>query len=372
MTIPHYATVHLCSVLATSAFGAMFGVLWLGRGRSLHLLLSAAASATYAAALIGLGLGLSRVHPLGGFAMFVLLGGSSGLVLAAVNAFEGKPVIDRTVLALPLVPALAFTVPAMLPDGTFGTDACTAGRIANSAALAAIFVVLAAVLLRGRNSRAPRSRRILALAHIGYVPGYLLSIAMEIGGALPIDALALVPMLSDQLLLGVLNIGLLAMPGERDAAALRTAALTDPLTGAGNRAALADLERNGIAAGTGVILLDVDRFKQINDAQGHAAGDALLVALARLAAAALPAGARLFRLGGDEFIAVLPPGGGAVRDSAERLLWEAQMRHDGPRCSLSIGVATVESGEPALAAAIERADVLLYRAKAAGRGRLAA
>jgi len=370
VTIPDYATVHLCSVLATSAFGVMFLVLWYGRERSAHLLLCALSSLIYGAALIGLGLGLARIHPLMGALMFAGLGGSSALLMAAVNAFEGRKRLDRVVIALPLAPALAFAIPAMLPDGTFGVPALTAGRIANSLALAGIFITVATTLLRTRDSRAPRARRIVAFAHLGYVPGYFISIALEVFGALPIDSLALIPMLSDQLLLATLNLGLLWMPAERDSAALRDTALRDPLTGAGNRAALQAAEARGVAVGTALILIDVDHFKQVNDLNGHAAGDALLMGLATLATAALPPTGRLYRLGGDEFVATLPSAD--AQATAERILWEAQMRHDGPRCSISVGVAHVEKGDSDYAPALARADALMYRAKAEGRGRLAA
>ena len=370
MTLPDYATVHLCSVLATSAFGVLFLVLWYGRDRSAHLLLCALSSLVYGAALIGLGLGLARIHPLLGAAMFILLGGSTAILLAAVNAFEGRAWVDRLVVGVAIVPAVAFAIPAMLPDGTFGMPALTAARIVNSLALAGIFVATARRLLHTRGSRAPRSRRIVAFAHLGYVPGYFVSIALEMYGALPIDSLALIPLLSDQLLLATLNIGLLWMPAERDSAALREMALRDPLTGAGNRAALRAAEARGVTTDTALILIDVDHFKQVNDIAGHAAGDALLISLATLVTDALPASGRLYRLGGDEFVATLPvPGARAI---AERILWEAQIRQDGPRCSLSVGVAHVERGEEDYAPALARADALMYRAKAEGRGRMAA
>lgn len=89
-------------------------------------------------------------------------------------------------------------------------------------------------------------------------------------------------------------------------------AMTDPLTGLHNRRfalprlseMFCEAERDGTTLA--VMLLDLDRFKQVNDRHGHAAGDAVLATVARRLAAALPPDALLARIGGEEFLAVLP------------------------------------------------------------------
>jgi hypothetical protein len=99
---------------------------------------------------------------------------------------------------------------------------------------------------------------------------------------------------------------------DRLVAELRHAASTDPLTGLLNRRAFAERGRRELARArrTGepfaVLLIDVDRFKQINDRDGHAAGDAALVHLARELTGALREIDSLARIGGDEFAVLLP------------------------------------------------------------------
>ncbi|NAZ87268.1 diguanylate cyclase, partial [Kineococcus sp. T90] len=81
----------------------------------------------------------------------------------------------------------------------------------------------------------------------------------------------------------------------------------DALTGLPNRALLHERLARAAAAGpAGVLLVDLDGFKRVNDTLGHAAGDALLVEVARRLRAAVPEPGTVARLGGDEFAAVLP------------------------------------------------------------------
>ncbi|CAN7478790.1 GGDEF domain-containing protein [Massilia sp. LjRoot122] len=123
-----------------------------------------------------------------------------------------------------------------------------------------------------------------------------------------------------------------------------------------------------------IALLDIDFFKQVNDQNGHAVGDAVLRSFSSTARACLRANDVLARWGGEEFLLLLPD---AAPEDA-RLVLERMAEHvrdmpvpglQGRRISFSAGLATRRAGEP-FADAIHRADKALYQAKAAGRDRI--
>ncbi len=149
---------------------------------------------------------------------------------------------------------------------------------------------------------------------------------------------------------------------------LRTS-IEDHLTGLPNRQALpAILEREAAGATrTGaplaIAVLDLDRFKEVNDSAGHHAGDAVLRAAADTWSRILDPQASLARYGGDEFVAVMP-GLGA---SQAAVVVDDLRRAGGHPCSA--GVAEWRPGEP-VDTALARADAALYRAKREGRGRV--
>lgn len=157
--------------------------------------------------------------------------------------------------------------------------------------------------------------------------------------------------------------------------------LTDPLTGIGNRRGFFTAAETALAATcreapATLLLCDIDAFKQVNDVYGHATGDLVIKELANvLAEAADGNGAILGRLGGEEFVALLP---GTPLEPA--LAMAEAIRADYARRSrairplqgpvtVSIGVAET-AGEEELEAVIERADAALYRAKRKGRDRV--
>ncbi|UFM64874.1 diguanylate cyclase [Paracoccus sp. MA] len=167
-------------------------------------------------------------------------------------------------------------------------------------------------------------------------------------------------------------------------------AMTDPLTGLHNRRyALPRLAELAAEAQEGrgdlaVMLLDLDRFKQVNDVHGHPAGDAVLAEVAARLAAALPEGALLARIGGEEFLAVLPDcPARSARRIAEALRHAVMaapvaLPHG---CALpeldvtiSVGVAVGHPGPHAPAldpeALLASADRALLNAKSSGRNRI--
>jgi diguanylate cyclase (GGDEF)-like protein len=171
-------------------------------------------------------------------------------------------------------------------------------------------------------------------------------------------------------------------PEGRELAELALASRRDALTGLPNRRAFEeDLAREAARAareGTplSVVVLDVDRFKAVNDGYGHAAGDAVLRGVAARAAAVLRAGHLLARIGGEEFAVVLA-GADLARaaEIAERMrasIAGAPLDAAGLAVPVtaSLGCAALASGERP-GALVARADARLYAAKHGGRDRVA-
>jgi diguanylate cyclase (GGDEF)-like protein len=123
-------------------------------------------------------------------------------------------------------------------------------------------------------------------------------------------------------------------------------------------------------------MLDVDRFKAINDTHGHAAGDATLVTLVKLCSKALREGDLMGRLGGDEFAVLLPetpgPIAGQVAGRLRHALATSGVEWDGRRLLLevSVGVASLGPAGDTVDELLARADEALYEAKRQGRNRV--
>ena len=163
-------------------------------------------------------------------------------------------------------------------------------------------------------------------------------------------------------------------------------AITDDLTGLPNRRFIEQRLREELVRSQrhdrrcACILLDIDLFKNTNDTWGHAAGDAVLRALAGAARGALRESDLLGRWGGEEFLAVLPEtdlaGAVAMAERLRRAVEAMRAEHEGRQltATVSLGVADALPGEDPDARdadrLVARADLALYRAKAAGRNRI--
>ncbi|MCU4187055.1 EAL domain-containing protein [Acidiferrimicrobium sp. IK] len=169
---------------------------------------------------------------------------------------------------------------------------------------------------------------------------------------------------------------------EREALQTRLAhqAAHDPLTGLPNRAAalarldegLARAARTGQAVG--LLFVDLDGFKSVNDSYGHSAGDEVLNAVSRRMQAEVRAGDVVCRLGGDEFVVVVEPAGAEadIVALAERLISTLEQPIDvaGNQVHLGASIGITFATEPGTTAEtlLGEADAAVYRAKAAGRG----
>ncbi|MCP1602279.1 diguanylate cyclase (GGDEF) domain-containing protein [Pseudomonas citronellolis] len=171
----------------------------------------------------------------------------------------------------------------------------------------------------------------------------------------------------------------LTMVKDRAELKFRSAALSDPLTGIGNRRAFMDsgerLLRLCAERGEPVALLvcDLDNFKRLNDAYGHPVGDRALQEFSRITASRMRRQDVFGRIGGEEFACLLIGAGTeAACQVAERIrreFAEVPFVADG-LLSVSIGVATSEEGGYELARLLSLADQALYLAKAKGRNRI--
>ena len=208
----------------------------------------------------------------------------------------------------------------------------------------------------------------------GKVHGLLMLASDEVGGAERLRSVSRIAQaLADSMSLALANIALQEK--------LRTQSLRDPLTGLYNRRYMEDAlerylniaERNGSA--TSVIMIDLDHFKRLNDAHGHAKGDAVLRDVAaQLMASVRPADV-VARYGGEELIVIMP---GCDLDDAMlkaevlRSRIEGLSELHGAPVTASLGVATVPQTASTMSDLVPMADAALYAAKQDGRNRVKA
>jgi diguanylate cyclase (GGDEF)-like protein len=179
------------------------------------------------------------------------------------------------------------------------------------------------------------------------------------------------------IVLAVANTLTMALARQRDEEKMRHEAVHDPLTGLPNRTLLRDRLEHALAqseragAATGVLFVDLDNFKQVNDVYGHVTGDAVLVEFGRRLQTAVRPADTVARFGGDEFVVVCEEVDEAVALALGRRLGAAiempltvgGVPHG---LSASIGIALGTTDADTLLA---NADAAVYRAKAHGRGR---
>ncbi len=160
---------------------------------------------------------------------------------------------------------------------------------------------------------------------------------------------------------------------------LREAASTDPLTGCLNRIGMRELvgdlfeQATSAEQGAGLIYVDIDHFKRINDRFGHPAGDAVLCAVAERIRGSVRAKDWVGRIGGDEFCVILRelPGLREMEKITGRLVsaFQAPVQVDNLfiPCSVSVGAAMAPLHATTREGIAKQADIALYQAKEAGR-----
>ncbi len=155
---------------------------------------------------------------------------------------------------------------------------------------------------------------------------------------------------------------------------LRRSSLTDPLTGLGNRRALETHLPVGLYS---LVSIDLDHFKAVNDTFGHAAGDHVLSQVTSVIASSVRNDDSVYRLGGEEFLVVLPhTNAERAHHVAERIRvavagLDLTGQAPGGSMTVSLGVTTTEDGDEAtFAETLKLADAALYASKAGGRNQV--
>lgn len=177
----------------------------------------------------------------------------------------------------------------------------------------------------------------------------------------------------------VASFGFLLMCTERSQRELRHAAGTDYLTGCFNRRAIEQHGARAMAAARrhgmplAILVVDIDHFKRINDELGHAAGDLALVQAVTRIRGSLRTEDLLGRLGGEEFIVLMPNTDSASAVSAGERIRQGfsatplRMGGDERTVTLSVGVAVLAPADRQFSQLLQRADRAMYAAKNAGR-----
>lgn len=301
----------------------------------------------------------------------------NGTLWQAMRAFDRRKVMLWPVAIAPTIWLLLATNSAFMAN--------TPLRIAVASITMSFFCGLASwELWRGRAEALPSRNAAIAVlaglsaAHWTRIP-FMNVLPFPLGG-LPTTPMAVGGMVAIIAVVALfMTLLMISMTKERLELAQRNIAVTDPLTGLLNRRAFADeadrraRHATGAAVPATLLVLDLDRFKAINDRYGHEAGDLVLLNFARVMRTHARSEDMLFRMGGEEFCFLLPgvgaEGGEALAQRMCRVFGNSFVSTDSGdiRATVSIGVATGDTDDVAISSLLAAADAALYEAKNSGR-----
>jgi diguanylate cyclase (GGDEF)-like protein len=308
-----------------------------------------------------------------------ILAGAYGMMWTGARKFEGRRALIVAAIAGIAAWLIACAIPVFYATPT--------ARASLMAAIGIVYTLLTAYeFWRGRGDGLLYRWPIIVLLtlHAATLPARI-PLVGALTGTQPAQAGLLTFVLFESILLSMAGAYLFAMlVKEQLAGTYKTAASVDPLTGVANRRPFlqqgarlvlrASVERRSIA----LLMFDLDRFKNINDAFGHAVGDAVLMDFCALAATQLRPTDLFARIGGEEFACLLPDMNMKdARSVAERVrkAFMARVQHSGDQpfyATVSVGVALAAADRSDLPSLLVSADRALYRAKKDGRNRVAA
>ncbi|MBO1752688.1 EAL domain-containing protein [Actinotalea sp. BY-33] len=312
----------------------------------------------------GVALLLAVAYPLINVVMF-------GVVLAQVLVRHREPSLASVALLLGFL-GLAVADSTFLlghDDGTYSTSLVLAALWGASFAL-----VVAGACERRVSVVAPEDDGIRSAVLLASAAGLALVMLMVdppglVGWSVKIPALVT--------LVGVGARMTIALREARGAAEAMRLSMTDELTGLPNRRALLSVVDTRLRSerSIGVVLLDLDGFKDVNDSLGHMVGDEVLVTLAHRMRANLDHRITLARLGGDEFALVVPSDDVlSLHETAQRLrtVLKDRLRVRGLDLSLdaSVGITVRQPEDQSSTELLRRADIAMYQAKQTGAGTL--
>ena len=300
-----------------------------------------------------------------------------GLAALAMSPWLGLWTLGPLVVA-----ALGFAVGERLSSGTDRPEYVLFGSW-----VFAELVIAATILAAGVDSRLlpwlaiPVITLSSRFSTRGVVAGVVVALALCAGVAFAADAAAVIdyPPLLIAPAAVIVAVGILSTALMRSDFEHRDEAVIDQLTGLLNRHALArranELEQQSQVTGepVGIVIGDIDHFKDVNDVLGHAVGDAVLADVAYTIRKQLRAFDLAYRLGGEEFLVLIP---GADTEAATALAERlraavAAQAYAGRDVTMTFGVSATEGNEAFdYEAHFERADAALYEAKRSGRNRV--
>jgi diguanylate cyclase (GGDEF)-like protein len=370
-------TLFIISTCVTAVLGLFLLLAWI-QDRSIRALAWWAAAyliGGLAAALWGMHDQMSRAFTVD--VVYALLFVACGIIWTGARLFHSRPIQPYAMFGGAVLWLLTCQSPIFAESGPHR-------MVLGSLVIASYTLATAYELWRERSEQLfSRWPAICVLVVHGIV--FLLPIPLAL--LFPDSAFALAsgwfPILALETLLFAIGTAftILVMAKERSEHRHQAVASTDPLTGIANRRGFFEeaerLMRKQAWKNQPVtaLVFDLDHFKSINDRFGHAVGDETLRLFARTLALTLRSSDVIGRLGGEEFVALLPNDLSSASAAAERVRAAIQVvgtEVDGHRVDLTVSIGGAASLElPCdLETLLERADGALYRAKAAGRNRL--